>query len=278
MTSAAVTEPATDSAWAPLPYRVTETRLEAPGTSTFVVEPIGAALPPAAPGQFHMLWAFGVGEAPISVSRLRPVGHEHTVRAVGAVSQALVALEVGDVVGLRGPFGTSWAVDEDDDRDLLVVAGGIGLAPVRPVIDAAVSRARRTTVVIGARNPGSLLYTEDRRAWAAAGIEVHTTVDLAAPGWTGEVGLVTAPLSRALAEPAATTAIVCGPEPMMRFTAERLVRLGVPDGAIRVSLERNMACGIGQCGRCQLGPVLLCQKGAVLNWPDAAPLMEVRGW
>ncbi len=169
-------------------------------------------------------------------------------------------------------------MDEDDDRDLLVVAGGIGLAPVRPVIDAAVGRARRTTVVIGARNPGSLLYTEDRRAWAAAGIEVHTTVDLAAAGWTGEVGLVTAPLSRALAEPAATTAIVCGPEPMMRFTAERLVRLGVPDGAIRVSLERNMACGIGQCGRCQLGPVLLCQKGAVLNWPDAAPLMEVRGW
>ena len=264
--------------WAPVPYRVTETRREAPGVSTFVVEPLDHALPEAAPGQFHMLWAFGVGEAPISVSRVRPVGHEHTVRAVGAVSQALVALEVGDVVGLRGPFGTTWAVAEDDDRDLLVVAGGIGLAPVRPVIDAAVGRPGRTTVVIGARTPDALLYAEDRRDWAVAGIEVHTTVDLAAPGWIGEVGLVTAPLSRALAEPAATTAIVCGPEPMMRFTAERLVRLGVPDDAIRVSLERNMACGIGQCGRCQLGPVLLCRKGAVLDWPDAAPLLEVRGW
>ena len=278
MSSAVVAEPATDSGWVPLPYRVTETRLEAPGVSTFTVEPIEATIPEAAPGQFHMLWAFGVGEAPISVSRLRPAGHEHTVRAVGAVSKALVALEVGDVVGLRGPFGTSWAVDDDDDRDLLVVAGGIGLAPVRPVIDAAVGRAGRTTVVVGARSPGALLYGDDRRAWAAAGIEVHTTVDIAAPGWTGEVGLVTAPLSRALAEPAATTAVVCGPEPMMRFTAERLVRLGVPDNAIRVSLERNMACGIGQCGRCQLGPVLLCQKGAVLDWPDAAPLLEVRGW
>ena len=277
MSSAVVAEPATDSGWVPLPYRVTETRLEAPGVSTFTVEPIEAALPDAASGQFHMLWAFGVGEAPISVSRLRPTGHEHTVRAVGAVSKALVALAVGDVVGIRGPFGTSWAVD-DDDRDLLVVAGGIGLAPVRPVIDAAVGRAGRTTVVVGARSPGALLYGDDRRAWAAAGIEVHTTVDIAAPGWTGEVGLVTAPLSRALAEPAATTAVVCGPEPMMRFTAERLVRLGVPDNAIRVSLERNMACGIGQCGRCQLGPVLLCQKGAVLDWPDAAPLLEVRGW
>jgi len=264
--------------WAPVPYRVTETRREAPGVSTFVVEPLDHALPEAAPGQFHMLWAFGVGEAPISVSRVRPVGHEHTVRAVGAVSQALVALEVGDVVGLRGPFGTTWAVADDDDRDLLVVAGGIGLAPVRPVIDAAVGRPGRTTVVIGARTPDALLYAEDRRDWAVAGIEVHTTVDLAAPGWIGEVGLVTAPLSRALAEPAATTAIVCGPEPMMRFTAERLVRLGVPDDAIRVSLERNMACGIGQCGRCQLGPVLLCRKGAVLDWPDAAPLLEVRGW
>jgi len=278
MTETLFEDPGTGGSWAPVPYRVTETRREAPGVSTFVVEPLDHALPEAAPGQFHMLWAFGVGEAPISVSRVRPVGHEHTVRAVGAVSQALVALEVGDLVGLRGPFGSSWAVDDDDDRDLLVVAGGIGLAPVRPVIDAAVGRPKRTTVVIGARTPDALLYAEDRRDWAAAGIEVHTTVDLAAPGWIGEVGLVTAPLSRALAEPAATTAIVCGPEPMMRFTAERLVRLGVPDDAIRVSLERNMACGIGQCGRCQLGPVLLCQKGAVLDWPDAAPLLEVRGW
>ena len=124
MTSAVVDGPASDSGWAPLPHRVTETWLEAPGVSTFAVEPLEHALPAAAPGQFHMLWAFGVGEAPISVSRLRPVGHEHTVRAVGAVSQALVALEVGDVVGLRGPFGTAWAVDGDDDRDLLVVAGG----------------------------------------------------------------------------------------------------------------------------------------------------------
>ena len=192
-------------------------------------------------------------------------------------SAALVDLQVGDVVGVRGPFGTGWDVDPDDDRDLLVVAGGIGLAPVRPVIEAALGGRRRTTVVVGARRPDALLYGADRARWAASGIEVHTTVDLSAPGWDGEVGLVTAPLSRALADPEATTAVVCGPEPMIRVSAERLTRLGVPDDAIRVSLERNMACGIGQCGRCQLGPVLLCQQGAVLDWPHAAPLLEIRG-
>lgn len=266
------------AAWDPVPYRVVERRLEAADVSTITIEPVDGALADAVPGQFHMLWPFGVGEAPISVSGLRAGGQEHTIRAVGAVSQALVDLDVGAVVGARGPFGTGWDVDPDDDRDLLVVAGGIGLAPVRPVVEAALGGRRRTTVVVGARHPDALLYAEDRARWAEAGIEVHTTVDLPAPGWVGEVGLVTAPLARALADPATTTAVVCGPEPMMRFTADRLVRLGVPADAIRVSLERNMACGLGQCGRCQLGPVLLCRRGAVLDWPEAAPLMEVRGW
>lgn len=264
--------------WEPAPYRVVARTEEVPDVVTVLVEPMGEPLAPAGPGQFHMLWAFGVGEAPISVSRLHDGRHEHTIRAVGAVSRALVDLVVDDVVGIRGPFGTAWDVDPDDERDLLVVAGGIGLAPVRPVLDAAVGRPRRTTLVVGARTPDALLYADDRAAWAAAGIEVHTTVDLPAPGWDGEVGLVTAPLARALAEPAATTAVVCGPEPMMRFSALRLVDLGVPEDAIRVSLERNMACGVGQCGRCQLGPRLLCRQGAVLDWPDARPLMEVRGW
>ncbi len=270
--------PADASAWTPSPYRVIERRPEAPHVVTLVVEPVEAPLPEAVPGQFHMLWPFGVGEAPISVSGLGTGVQEHTIRSVGAVSAALAALAVGDLLGVRGPFGTGWDVDPDDDRDLLVVAGGIGLAPVRPVIEAALTSRRRTTVVIGARTPEALLYTADRARWADAGIEVHTTVDLDAPGWSGEVGLVTAPLSRALADAPATTAVVCGPEPMMRFTAQRLVSLGVPDDAIRLSLERNMACGIGQCGRCQLGPVLLCRTGAILDWPAAAPLLEVRGW
>jgi NAD(P)H-flavin reductase len=264
--------------WAPAPYRVVDRRAEAPEVTTLVVEAVAESLPTPVAGQFHMLWAFGVGEAPISVSRIGERTHEHTIAAVGAVSAALAALDVGDTVGLRGPFGTAWDVGAGDHRDLLVVAGGIGFAPVRPVVDAAVAGRRRTTLVVGARNPEGLLFADDRHRWASEGIEVHTTVDQSAPGWAGEVGLVTAPLARALADPVATTAVVCGPEVMIRVTAERLEHLGVPPEAIAVSLERNMACGLGQCGRCQLGPKLLCRDGPVVPWPEAAPLLAVRGW
>jgi len=275
-----VTDPAPSPAdvWAPVPHRVVERRVEAPGVTTLGVEAVHEPLATPAPGQFHMVWSFGVGEAPISVSRIGDGGHEHTVAAVGAVTTAMAALEVGDTLGLRGPFGTGWDVDPEDDRDLLVVAGGIGFAPVRPAIDLAVAGGRRTTVVVGARDPDGLLFADDRRLWAADGVEVHTTVDQPADGWTGEVGLVTAPLRRALADPPATTAVVCGPEVMIRVTAERLEHLGVPAGAIVVSLERNMQCAVGQCGRCQLGPKLICRDGAVMPWPVAAPLLGVRGW
>ena len=277
MTATAMSPPARD-VWAPVPHRVVARRIEAPGVATFEVEAVDEPLPDPVAGQFHMLWAFGVGEAPISVSRIDQRTHEHTVAAVGAVSSALVALGVGDVVGLRGPFGTGWDVDGDADVDLLVVAGGIGMAPVRPVVEAAVGRPRRTTLVVGARTPDGLLFGEDRRRWVESGIDVYATVDQPAPGWTGDVGLVTAPLGRAVSDPAATEAVVCGPEVMIRVTAERLVQLGLRPEAITVSLERNMQCGLGQCGRCQLGPKLLCRDGAVLSWPEAAPLLEVRGW
>lgn len=275
-----VTDPAPSLAdvWDPVPHRVVERRVEAPGVTTLGVEAVHEPLATPAPGQFHMVWSFGVGEAPISVSRIGDGGHEHTVAAVGAVTTAMAAVEVGDTLGLRGPFGTGWEVDPEDDRDLLVVAGGIGFAPVRPAIDLAVAGGRRTTVVVGARDPDGLLFADDRRSWAADGVEVHTTVDQPADGWTGEVGLVTAPLRRALADPPATTAVVCGPEVMIRVTAERLERLGVPADAIVVSLERNMQCAVGQCGRCQLGPKLICRDGAVMPWPVAAPLLGVRGW
>lgn len=264
--------------WDPVPHRVVATHRETRSVSTLTVEAVDRPLPAAGPGQFHMVWAFGVGEVPISVSRIGAAVHEHTIGAVGAVSHALEGMGVGDVIGLRGPFGSAWPVDPHDDRDLLVIAGGLGQAPLRPVIDLATVADRRTTVVVGARTPDDLFYTEDRRRWSEAGIEIHTTVDLPSVGWKGEVGLVTAPLPRALVDPAATTAVVCGPEVMIRVTAERLMDLGVPPEAITVSLERNMQCGLGQCGRCQLGPVLLCRDGAVLPWTAASPLLEVRGW
>lgn len=277
MTLADITSAPSDP-WAPVPHRVVDRVVEADGVTTIVVEPVDVALPAPVPGQFHMLWAFGVGEAPISVSRIGDGCHEHTIAAVGAVSTALAGLDVGATVGVRGPFGTGWPWDPDDDRDLLIVAGGIGLAPVRPVIELAAHSPRSATVVLGARTPDALLYDDDRRAWANVGLEIHTTVDRAEAGWAGEVGLVTAPLARSLAEPPATTAMVCGPEVMIRVTAERLTHLGVPPDAISVSLERNMHCGLGQCGRCQLGPTLLCTDGAVLPWPTAEPLLGVRGW
>ncbi len=257
----------------PLPHRVVDRREETGDVVTIALTPEDEAIGPILPGQFNMLTAYGIGEAAISVSSVPDaVGPlEHTIRAVGPVTAALCAATPGDVVGVRGPFGTTWGTDDEVTRngDVVVVAGGIGIAPLRGAIDQLVHRTDRTGrvfVVVGARSPDQLIFGDDLQRWEEAGAAVFVTVDVAAPGWRGHVGVVTTLLATAGFESASASALVCGPEIMLRFTARSLADLGVDPGRIRVSLERNMQCGIGWCGHCQLGPLLLCRDGPVLPY------------
>ncbi|GAA2280348.1 oxidoreductase [Streptomyces ruber] len=268
----------------PLPYRVTRVHRETADTVTLALVPAGpAASAPFVPGQFAMVYAFGVGEIPVSVSRIGRRTLHHTVRSVGAVSAALCALRPGARVGLRGPFGTGWELGRAAGQDLLVVAGGIGLAPLRPlVLQALAARSRygRLNLLVGARTPGDLLYARQLRSWTAQRALRHcaVTVDRSADGdgWWGHVGLVTALLKHAAFAPENTTAFLCGPEVMIRATARDLLHRGLPPRRVRVSLERNMRCATGHCGHCQLGGVLLCRDGPVIGWDRAEALCSVR--
>lgn len=236
---------------------------------------------PFAPGQFTMLYAFGIGEVPISISGdpERPERLIHTVRAVGGVTRALQRLRAGDPVGVRGPFGSAWPLAAAEGRDLLIVAGGIGLAPLRPALYRALARRdrfRRVVLLVGARTPDDLLYPGELAEWRSRfDLDVMVTVDRAAHAWRGDVGVVTRLLRRAPFDPRRATALVCGPEPMIRAAAQELERRGLRPDDIAVSLERHMQCGVGLCGHCQLGPHLLCRDGPVLGWDRAARLLAI---
>ena len=265
----------------PLRYSVTDRQVETADTVSLTLTPIDSPAPSPRPGQFMMLTAFGVGEVPISVSAGSADGRlVHTIRAVGSVTQALYATQPNTVVGVRGPFGTDWDVTNLDKRDIVFVAGGIGLAPLRPAIWAALHNAwclGRLIVLIGARTPDDLLFHDDLAMWQRRpDITVAITVDQAENSWRGDVGLVTTLLRRANFNPRRATAFVCGPEVMMRVVAQDLIDRGLPASDIRLSLERNMRCGIGLCGHCQLGPLLICCDGPVVRLDQAAPLLTTR--
>lgn len=265
----------------PVAYEVIGRQEVGADTVTLTLAPAGAALAPARPGQFFMLWVFGVGEVPISLGGVGDDGViEETVRAVGAVSRALVGASVGDQIGVRGPYGSAWELERAEGGDLLVVAGGVGLVPVRPALVEAIAhqgRFRRIALVVGARTPGDLLFRDQLEAWAALdGVQVVTTVDHADRSWHGHVGVVTEVLDRVALDPATTVALVCGPEAMMRFTAQALERLGLAAGAVQLSLERNMKCAVGHCGHCQLGGTFVCLDGPVVTAEAAAPLLRTR--
>jgi NAD(P)H-flavin reductase len=261
-----------------VPHRVVTRTDDGPDVATIVLEPTGRALPPFTPGQFAMVYAFGVGDIPLSVSAIEDGRLTHTVRAVGAISRTLHDLRPGRMLGVRGPFGTGWDLSAATGRDLLVIAGGIGLAPLRPVVIAALAapeRYGRLSVLIGARTPRDRLYVRDAESWRAAGARVLVTVDRPDEAWTGDVGVVTTLLDRAAFDPVDAVAFVCGPEVMIRATARDLVHHGLDPDWIRVSLERTMHCGTGHCGHCQLGPLLLCRDGPVVAWSRAQPLLTV---
>jgi NAD(P)H-flavin reductase len=254
------------------PYRVQRVRKEIPGTLTLDLAAPDAGSFAFAPGQFNMLYVWGVGEVPISISGdpARPQTLTHTIRAVGPVSEALCRLPRGATVGVRGPYGNHWPVEAAVGSDVVVAAGGIGLAPLRPVLyHLLAQRAGYGNVVLlyGARTPQDLLYTGELARWRGRfDLEVGVTVDKATDGWQGHVGTVTTLIPKAGFDPAHTGAFVCGPEIMMRFTIRELQSRGVPDERIYISMERNMKCAIGLCGHCQLGPFFICKDGPVFAY------------
>ncbi|MDI3315210.1 MAG: FAD/NAD(P)-binding protein [Mycobacterium sp.] len=267
----------------PVPYRVRSRVQENRDTATLCLEPLQNPVRAPQPGEFMMLYAFGVGEVAISISGDPGAADgtlTHTVRAVGAVSRALHDAPVGTVVGVRGPFGTAWGLAEAAGRDVVMVAGGVGLCPLRPAVLGALAHREnygRMVLIAGARSRADFVFAGELDRWAAdPRIEVHLTVDVPVQGWTGEIGFVTEPLHRLALNPDRTTAFLCGPEPMLRFAAEALLHKGVAARDIRVSLERNMQCGIGWCGHCQLGPLLLCRDGPVVGYDVARPLLAVK--
>ncbi len=224
------------------------------------------------PGQFNMLYVYGIGEVPISISG-DPTGKKvliHTTRAVGTVTRAMWKLKAGDTLGIRGPYGTGWPVEKAVSNDIVIVAGGIGLAPLRPVIyHALANRDKYGKVVLlyGARTPEDILFWKELEKWRSRfDMEIHITVDRATGNWRGNVGVVTNLISRSPFDPRYCIAMVCGPEIMMRFTILELQKRGISDESIYISMERNMKCGIGLCGHCQLGSSFVCKDGPVYNY------------
>ncbi|MBL8132192.1 MAG: FAD/NAD(P)-binding protein [Anaerolineae bacterium] len=240
----------------------------------------GATIPPFEPGQFNMLYVYGVGEIPISISG-DPARRDmlvHTTRAVGTVTRAMSTLKVGDTLGVRGPFGTTWPVDAARGRDVVIVAGGIGLAPLRPAMYRILAHREhynRVVLLYGARTPGDVLYRKELEQWRAHfDLDVFVTVDRATGSWRGSVGLVTSLIGRAPFDPLNTAAMVCGPEVMMRFTTAELEKRGVKGDLIYVSMERNMKCAIGLCGHCQYGPFFICKDGPVFPYRRVQHLLS----
>src|SRR5947209_11435194 len=264
----------------PSPHRVAGKRQETHDTWTLTLEPVAGALAPFSPGQFAMLYAFGVGEVPISVSEIGGGSLVHTIRAVGAATQAICSLEPGGYVGVRGPFGRPWPIVDAEGRDVIVVAGGIGLAPLRPVIQHVLAnrdRYGRVTVAYGGRSSRELLYLDDLERWRGRfDVDLDVAVDSPAGGWRGRVGVVTTLIPRADFEPSNAAAFVCGPEVMMRFTVDALRDAGLARESIQLSMERNMKCALGHCGHCQLRELFVCKDGPVFRSDVVEPLMRVR--
>lgn len=234
------------------------------------------------PGQFNMLYAFGIGDVPISISGnpARPETLMHTIRAVGAVSTALLRLRKGAMVGVRGAFGTGWPVHEACGKDVVLIGGGIGLAPLRPVIYHLLNNRKvfeGVTLLCGARTPRDVIFRRHLKRWQRrTDFQVEVTVDAAGAEWQGHVGVVTRMIARLSSHPSNTIAMVCGPEVMMRFAVWELLQWGLAPDRIFLSLERNMKCGTGICGHCQFGPVFVCTEGPVVSYERIAPWFHRR--
>lgn len=272
---------AAGGALVPAQFTLAAKRQDTDDTWTLELEPPSGERSRFAPGQFTMLSAFGSGEVPISISG--DPGDEgrlvHTVRAVGLATKAICEVDPGQVLQVRGPFGRPWPLAQAAGADVLVLAGGIGLPPLRPAILALLAdrpRYGRLTLLYGSRSPEQLLYPAELQEWSGRGLEVELTVDSAGPEWLGHVGVVPRLVRRAELDPPVTVAMLCGPEVMMRFTYSALAQAGVGAERVYASMERNMQCGIGHCGHCQLGPTLVCRDGPVYPWSELERWLAIR--
>jgi sulfhydrogenase subunit beta (sulfur reductase) len=253
---------------------------ETADTFTMRIEPQDDALLAAQPGQFVMVEQPGFSPLPISVSRVADGALLLTIRAAGRATEAVTALQPGSQLGLRGPLGRGWPLERALGRDVVVVAGGIGLAPLRPVLDAVLRRRDRFDQLLlayGARSPADRIYVDELNAWRRAGIEVEEIVDRAGPEWLGQVGVVTQLLDRREWHGRSAVAFVCGPERMMQATVSALRTAGITRRRIFVSLERHMDCGIGICGHCQMGPFFICRDGPVFAVSELGDLFGREG-
>lgn len=260
------------------------TRKETRDTATYALRIVDREIAKAysfQPGQFNMLSIPGIGEAAISISSSSADRDlMHTVRVAGDVTTALSRLSAGDVIGLRGPFGNGWPLEEAQDRDLVIIAGGVGIAPLRSVIRSIWASKQKSSgmniVFYGAKSPKDIIFRDEFPRYRAA-FKVFLTVDKADPEehWRGEVGLIPALFDRVSLEPLNTTVFMCGPEIMMKVTVKELILRGVPGEKIFLSLERNMNCGMGLCGHCMFGPKFICKDGAVFRYTDVAGFMDV---
>lgn len=284
MSASAAVGPAIANPWQSDAAIVREAIAEAPGVTTLhlsfvdVDRAVGFSF---RPGQFGMLYLPGIGEVPLGISGFCPEDQtwSFTVRSAGNVTRALSVLRAGDTLGLRGPFGSAWPLDLCRGREVILVAGGLGLPPLRPVIHELIGNRQtygRVTLIYGSRTPDTLIYAREYEEWSHAQIDVQTTVDRAELSWTGNVGVVPLLLDR-LQPLAAERTIVftCGPEVMMRYTVRSAVARGIPVEHVWISTERNMQCAIGLCGHCQLGPEFICKAGPVFRYDRIAPWLAV---
>ena len=274
---------AASSSMVPRPFRVEKMVRDISDTFTLHLRPEeGRRAFPFAAGQFNMLYQFGVGEVPISISGDpgEPDRLIHTIRSVGTVTAGMAALKKGDVVGVRGPFGSAWPVEQAEGSDVLILAGGIGLAPLRPVIYHVIAnrgKFGRLRILYGARTPRDILFRGQLERWSSRlDTFVDVTVDRASGDWHGNVGVVTRLIGHGGFDPDNTVAMVCGPEIMIRFTLQALADRGVGNNRIYVSMERNMKCAVGFCGHCQYGGNFVCRDGPVFRFDRIEDIFALR--
>lgn len=271
----------------PVPVEIIERIAETPSIFTLhlrFMNPADAQAYQLQPGQYNMLYLYGVGEIPISI--VSDPEHdgvlEHTIRTVGRVTQGMERLQVGDQLGLRGPYGQGWPLEAAEGQDVVIVTGGLGCAPVVSMIRYILRRRERfgrLTILQGVKHTDDLIWRKQYEAWKRLpNTQVLLAADVGGPNWPYSVGKVTVLFSQAGIDPQRSIVLLCGPEIMMKASIDRLLALRVPAESIWLSIERNMQCGIGHCGHCQVGPYFVCQDGPVFHYPKLQSWLGVTGF
>jgi NAD(P)H-flavin reductase len=267
----------------PRPARIEAKKDESPDIFTWRLQLADGKPFTFMPGQVNMLYLYGVGEVPISIVSDPEADYlDHTIRAVGRVTKAMQKLSVGQTIGMRGPYGRGWPVEAMRGKDVMVVTGGIGCAPVVSVIEYVLARREdygRLIIMQGVKHSDDLIYRDRYDRWAQQpNVQVLLAADVATPGWRGVEGPVTVLLDKAQFDPQNVYAVMCGPEPMMTAVSKALSSRGVDPARLFLSMERNMQCMLGHCGHCQIGPYFVCRDGPVFSYVEIAPFLGKRGF